>query len=78
MLSQEETETKLAYEVQAKRALAIEKLFLSLVLMTALPEDLELISEQLEEIVDLKESFKNLKIGEVSQKKAKINTEEKT
>ena len=46
--------------------------------MTALPEDLEQISEQLEEIVDLKESFKNLKIGEVATKKAKQNTEDKT
>jgi len=46
--------------VQAKRALAIEKLFLSLVLMTALPKDLSQIADQLEEIVDLQECFKNL------------------
>ena len=39
------TEQKLQLEVQAKRALAIEKLFLSLVLMTALPEDLSQIAD---------------------------------
>ena len=35
------TETKLALEVEAKRALAIEKLFLSLALVVSLPEDIE-------------------------------------
>ena len=44
---------KLALSTEAKRALAIEKFFLSLSLVTALPDDLEQISEQLEEIVDL-------------------------
>ncbi len=79
MLSEQEPDQKMLYEVQAKRALAIEKLFLSLVLMTALPDDnLEQLGEQLEEIVDLKESFKNLKIGEVSKKKAKVDSEDKT
>jgi hypothetical protein len=58
--TEKSAEKKLVLEVQAKRALAIEKLFLSLVLMTALPEDLSQISEQLEEIVDLQECFKNL------------------
>jgi hypothetical protein len=46
-------EKKILLEIEAKRVLAIEKLFLSLVLMTALTDDLELISNQLEEIVDL-------------------------
>jgi hypothetical protein len=35
------TEVKLTLEVEAKRALAVEKLFLSLALVAALPEDLE-------------------------------------
>ena len=35
------TELKLTLEVEAKRALAVEKLFLSLALVAALPEDLE-------------------------------------
>lgn len=58
---------KINLQIEAKRALAIEKLFLSLSLVTALPDDLEQISEQLEEIVDLQECFKNLKIGDVAK-----------
>jgi len=71
--TEKSAEKKLALEVQAKRALAIEKLFLSLVLMTALPEDLSQISDQLEEIVDLQECFKDLQIGVLSNKKAKTD-----
>jgi hypothetical protein len=45
--------------------------------MTALPEDLGQISDQLEEIVDLQECFKNLEIGQVSNKKAKKDSGDK-
>jgi len=41
MQTEKTTEKKLLLEIEAKRALAIEKLFLSLVLMTALPDDLD-------------------------------------
>ena len=51
---------KIKYELEAKRALALEKLFLSLSLIMCIPNDLEQISEQLEEIVELKTCFKNL------------------
>lgn len=45
---------KMKLQVEAKRALALEKLFLSLCLIMCIPNDLEQISEQLEEIVELK------------------------
>lgn len=51
--SEKAPDRKLALSIEAKRALAIEKFFLALSLVTALPDDLEQISEQLEEIVDL-------------------------
>ena len=72
------TERKLVLEVEAKRALAIEKLLLSMVIMIALPDDLEEIAELLESVVDLQECFKNLKLGEsVKQKKAKLTESER-
>lgn len=54
---------KMKLQVEAKRALALEKLFLSLCLIMCIPNDLEQISEQLEEIVELKQCFKNLGLG---------------
>jgi hypothetical protein len=65
-----EPEKKIFFEQEAKRALSIEKLFLSLALMATLSTDLDQMSEQLEEIVELKECLKNLKIGvETNRKK---------
>ena len=43
--SEKAPDRKLALGIEAKRALAIEKFFLSLSLVTALPDDLEQISE---------------------------------
>lgn len=39
--SEKAPERKIAFQTEAKRALAIEKLFFSLLLVTALPDDLE-------------------------------------
>ena len=39
--SEKAPDRKIAFQTEAKRALAIEKLFLSLLLVTALPDDLE-------------------------------------
>ena len=49
-----------------------------MVIMIALPDDLEEIAELLESVVDLQECFKNLKLGEsVKQKKAKLTESER-
>ena len=42
------TELKLKLETEAKRALALEKLILSLSLIMAIPDDLEMVSETFE------------------------------
>jgi len=65
---------KIKLQVEAKRTLALEKLFLSLCLIMCIPNDLDQISEQLEEIVELKQCFKNLGLGANVGKKQKTDS----
>ena len=51
-------------ETEAKRALALEKLILSLTLIMAIPDDTEVLTETYEQIEELMECFTNLKLGE--------------
>lgn len=62
--TEKSTELKLKLETEAKRALALEKLILSLSLIMAIPEDLEMITETFEQIEELMECFTNLKLGQ--------------
>ena len=61
--NEQSTELKLKLQTDAKRALALEKLILSLSLIMAIPEDLEMISETYDQIEELMECFTNLKLG---------------
>ena len=54
---------KLKCQQEAKRAVALEKLILSLSLTMAIPDDLEMVTETYEQIEELMECFTNLKLG---------------
>lgn len=75
-------ERKVGLETSAKQALAIEKLILSLTLTMCVPgTDVRDLGETFEQIEDLIECFKQLKLGsdedKYSKKKAKKENSEK-
>ena len=62
-------ERKIKLEIEAKRALAFEKMILSFALVLCLPDEIEQITDTLNQIEELMQCFKNLHLGEVASKK---------
>merc|ERR1740139_137378 len=72
------TENKLKVEVAVKRVLAIEKLVLSMSLVMCIPgDDLQMMSQIMEEIEELKECFENMHLEAATGKKAAKYAEER-
>jgi len=73
------TENKLKVDVATKRILAIEKLVLSMSLVMTIPgDDLEMMSQLMEEMEELKECFENMHLEAATGKKAAKYAEERT
>jgi len=69
-------ERKLKLMVEAKRALALEKMILSFALAMCLPDELEQMSETLSQVEELMECFSKLHLGEIPGRKQPINNKQ--
>ena len=79
MITESVLERKLKLEVEAKRALAVEKFILSLTLTLCLPGvDMRDLTETYEQIQDLMECFKQLGLGRVESANHKKKVKKET
>jgi len=79
MITESVLERRLKLEVEAKRALAVEKFILSLTLTLCLPGvDMRDLTETYEQIQDLMECFKQLGLGQIESANHKKKLKKET
>lgn len=73
--SEKSDERKIKLTVEAKRALALEKMILCFALVMCLPEDVQQMSDTLTQLEELMECFRHLHLGDVPGRKQPMKSE---